>query len=242
MEFGKELVEISGIAYNSDNKTLLGISDNKEHIFQIDYKTPKLSDYTEKVVPPNSDLEDIVKLNDAVYIMASKGLLYEIPNGVKDTSGVKVYDLGLSGTNDFESLYYDSSLNGLVLLCKSCAPDKGEPLRSAFKFDLATKTFSTSAIYYISTDSVKTILKDNDAKFDPSAAAIHPINKFLYILSSAGNLLVITDTKGKVLDAYNLHPDQFPQAEGIAFAPDGTMFIANEGKFGTATLHVFPYK
>ena len=84
-------------------------------------------------------------------------------------------------------------------------------------------------------------MKNDDAKFEPSAAAIHPISKRLYILSSAGQLLVITDTRGQVLEAYDLNPDVFPQAEGIAFAPNGDMYITNEGKFGPPTLLRFAY-
>ena len=84
-------------------------------------------------------------------------------------------------------------------------------------------------------------MKDDDAKFDPSAAAIHPINKRLYILSSAGNLLVIADTSGKIIEAYNLNPDQFPQAEGIAFAPNGDMFIRMKENLEHHTLLQFKY-
>ena len=85
------------------------------------------------------------------------------------------------------------------------------------------------------------MLKNDDAKFEPSAAAIHPVNKRLYILSSAGQLLVITDTRGQVAEAYDLNPDLFPQAEGIAFAPNGDMYISNEGKSGAPTLLRFSY-
>ncbi|HEU4470002.1 MAG TPA: SdiA-regulated domain-containing protein, partial [Flavisolibacter sp.] len=120
--------------------------------------------------------------------------------------------------------------------------DKGKQMRSAYRFDLATKQFDTTALFSISTAEVKKLAKDSDAKFDPSAAAIHPINKRLYILSSAGNLLVIADNKGTPIEVYNLNPDQHPQAEGIAFAPNGDMFISNEGKYGKPSLHVFHYQ
>ncbi len=239
-QLGKALNEISGICFTG-NASLLAITDSKEKVVLIDTKTKKLKDYTNKVVPPDSDLEDIVQVDSTIYLLMSKGIIKEIPQGAKDTASVKTYELGLSGSNDFETIYYDPTAKGLVLLCKTCAHEKGEGIRTAFRFDLSTKTFDTTAFFTISKEEVKKLLKNDDAKFDPSAAAIHPLNKRLYILSSAGNLLVITDTRGKVIEAYRLNPDDFPQAEGIAFAPNGDMYISNEGKYGRPTLLYFPY-
>lgn len=239
---GKALSEISGICFNEKDSTLLAISDSKEKVFQINLKTKKLRDYTDKIVDPDSNLEDLVKVDTALFLLSSKGILKEINDGHTDSTGIKTYDLGLPGTNDFETVYYDPTAKGLVLLCKTCAHEKGQGIRTAYRFDLGTRTFDSTAFFTISKDAVRALLKNSDAKFDPSAAAISPVNKRLYILSSAGNLLVITDTRGKVAEAYTLNPDDFPQAEGIAFAPNGTMYISNEGKNGKPTLLVFPYQ
>jgi hypothetical protein len=129
----------------------------------------------------------------------------------------------------------------LITICKECEAEKGQHRRTAYRFDLTTKTFDTSMFFGISTQDVKAAVKNDDAEFRPSAAAIHPIEKKLFILASAGQLLVVTDLKGKVLEVYNLNPDLYPQPEGIAFGPDGTMYISNEGKFGSPTLLIFPY-
>jgi uncharacterized protein YjiK len=241
-QLGKALNEISGIFYSVEDSSLLAISDSKEKVFQIDLRNRKLKDYTDKVINPGSDIEDIVKLDTSLYLLMSKGTLVEVPKNATDTSSVKTYDLGLAGTNDFETLYYDPSANGLVLLCKTCAHEKGTGVRTAFRFDLRTKTFDNNALYTISRGQVKNILKNADAKFEPSAAAIHPISRRLFILSSAGNILVVADTRGQVIEAYDLNPDLFPQAEGIAFAPNGDMYISNEGKNGNPTLIMFHYK
>jgi uncharacterized protein YjiK len=240
-ELGKVLNEISGISYNLNDSSLLAIADSKKKIFEISLKRGKLRDYTDDIVGPDQDLEDIVNLEKAVYLLSSKGQIYEVPLG-GDTATVNAYTLPSQGKNDFESLYFDASVNSLILLCKSCASDKGQQRRSAFRFDLETKQFDSTEFFSISTNDVRKILKNDDAKFDPSAASIHPLNKRLYILSSAGNLLVVADTRGKIIEAFNLNPDEHPQAEGIAFAPNGDMFITNEGKFGTPTLQVFKYQ
>lgn len=237
---GKVLNEISGICFAQKN-TLLAISDSKDKIFEIHLASRKLKDHTGKIVEKDSDLEDIVQVDSSIYVLESKGVIKEINQRATDTAGISSYTLPIDGKNDFETLYYDQSAGGLIMLCKNCASEKGTGVRTAYRFDLATKTFDSAAYYTIDKGEVRRLLKNADAKFDPSAAAIHPISKRLYILSSAGHLLVITDNKGSVIEAYELNPDIFPQAEGIAFALNGDMYISNEGKYGPPTLLYFPY-
>jgi uncharacterized protein YjiK len=238
---GKVLNEISGICFDADDNALLAISDSKEKVFQINLNKQKLKDYTNNVVPGKSDIEDIVMVDSNLYLLSSKGIIYEVQGRKKDTVGIKAYSFPSNDQNDFETLYYDPSAGGLIMVCKHCPSDKGKEMRTAYRFDLSKKQFDSTAFFTFSTAEVKNLVKDNDAKFDPSAAAIHPVNKRLYILSSAGGLLVIADNRGKIIEAYKLNPDQFPQAEGIAFAPNGDMFISNEGKYGASTLQEFKY-
>ena len=242
MELGKVLNEISGICFNKEDNSILAISDSKPKIFEISLKKQKLKDYTDRVVGPDGDLEDILKVDSGVYILSSRGIIKSVPPNAKDSFGVQTYELGLTGQNDFETIYYDPTSNGIVMMCKTCAHEKGHHIRTAYRFDLGSKRFDSTAFYTINKEDVENVLKDKDAKFDPSAAAINPLDKRLYILSSASNLLIVTDTRGKVIEAYNLNPDLFPQAEGIAFAPNGDMYISNEGKFGKPTLLLFPHK
>jgi len=236
---GKVLNEISGITFNEDDNTLLAISDSKEKVFQLNVDKLKLKDYTDKVVGPDTDLEDIVKVDSILYLLSSKGVIYEV--GPKADT-VRTYTFPSDDQNDFETLYYDPSAKGLIMVCKKCPADKGRDMRSAYRFDLTKKQFDPSAFFTFNTEEVKQLLKDDNAKFDPSAACIHPKNKRLYVLSSAGNLLVIADTRGKIIEAYQLNADQFPQAEGIAFAPNGDMYISNEGKYGSPTIQIFKYQ
>ena len=241
-ELGKTLNEISGITYNPEDSSLLAVSDSRRKIIRINLKKQKLKDYTADVVPPDQDLEDMVKVDSTLYLLSSKGLIYEVPAKARDTAGVRSYPFWSTDVNDFETLYYDASTGGLIMLCKDCTVDKGKRMRTAYRFDLKNKTFDTAAYFTIPTDDVRKLLKNDDAKFDPSAAAVHPINKRLYILSSAGQMLVVADTKGKVIEAFNLNPDKHPQAEGIAFAPNGEMYITNEGKYGKPSLQIFPFR
>ncbi|MEI6950316.1 SdiA-regulated domain-containing protein [Paraflavisolibacter sp. H34] len=239
-ELGKDLNEISGIAFSPTLQSLLSISDSKRKVVRIDLQRQKLKNHVEKFYH-QSDFEDIVLVDSLVYVLISDGTILSMPLSARDSTQTVAYPFWSKDKNDFETLYYDPSEQALVMLCKDCAAEKGQHVRTAYRFDLARKQFDSSAFYTISTAEVKALLKKDDADFRPSAAAIHPLDGRLYILSSAGQLLVVTDTRGKVLAAYPLNPDLFPQAEGLAFSPSGTMFITNEGKYGKANLLVFPY-
>ena len=239
-ELGKSVNEISGLTFNTDDSSLLAVSDSKRKIFQIDLSREKLKDYAEKMYT-QSDFEDLVKIDTNIYVLISDGTIISMPLHVSDSSRTIVYPTPFRGKNDFETMYYDPNANGLIIICKECEEEKGQHRRTAYRFNLSEKGFDDPPFYSISTEDVKGLVKNDDAEFRPSAAAIHPIEKHLYILASAGSLLVITDLKGKVLEAFNLNPDIYPQPEGIAFSPDGTMYISNEGKYGKPSLLVFPY-
>ena len=239
-ELGKSVNEISGLTFNTDDSTLLAISDSKRKIFQIDLNREKLRDYAEKMYT-QSDFEDLVKIDTTIYVLISDGTIISMPLHVADSSRTVVHPSPFRGKNDFETMYHDPDANGLIVVCKECEEEKGQHKRTAYRFDLTEKAFDDSPFYSVSTNEIKALVKNDDANFRPSAAAIHPIDKNLYILSSAGSLFVKTDKKGKVFEAYNLNPDIYPQPEGLAFSPNGTMYISNEGKYGTPTLLVFPY-
>src|SRR6478752_1753432 len=62
-KLGKTLNEISGICYNTEDSSLLAISDSRRRVIRINLKKGKLKDYTGEVVPPDSDIEDIAKVD-----------------------------------------------------------------------------------------------------------------------------------------------------------------------------------
>jgi hypothetical protein len=127
------------------------------------------------------------------------------------------------------------------MLCKQCAHEK-DKVRSAFRFDLATQEFSNESVYDISLDIIRMRLNDPGAEFKPSAAAINPVTGKLFIVASVGKLLVIADKNGNVENAFRLDPKLFNQPEGMTFAPNGDLYISNEGGDGVATILKFIYK
>jgi uncharacterized protein YjiK len=235
----KKLNEISGINFIAEENTLIAIADDKKKIYKLSIDG-KIDDYYDPELP-SQDFEDVVKVDSTVYTLVSNGAIFEI-NKVDTGFQTMTHNFWSEEKNDFETLYFDSSQNSLIILCKSCAFDKGNQQRSAFRFSIETKQFDRQAYYTISTEAVQDALKDGKADFNPSAAAINPVDKRLYILASSGNLMVISDIKGKVSSVFRLNPTFYPQAEGIAFSPKGDMYVSNEAKLGKATLLKIAYK
>lgn len=241
-EMGNKLSEISGIFWIDEN-TMLAQEDESGKIYTINLKDKKDFQYNPVKFGPKGDYEDIVKVNANVYLLVGDGRIYEVPDYSigKDIPGTVIASLA-GNENEFEAMYYDNEVSSLIVLCKSCHKEKNQ-IRTAYRFDLITRQLIDTPYYTIDVDIIKQKLNDNRTEFRPSAAAIHPVQNKLYILSSIGKLLVITDKQGHVEQAIPISGTLFNQPEGITFAANGDMYISNEaGSEESATLLKFIYK
>lgn len=240
MELGKHLHEISGMAYIPGKDLILGENDEKGDIFTIDFKNK--NDQVGKVkFGGKGDYEDIVYTDSAIYMLISSGTIVQV--NTKDSS-FSTQEFTLPGDkNEFETMYLDKENKSLIILCKECSHEKKTEMRSAYRFNLVTNSFEEAPAYTIELADVRKFLNDDEALFKPSAAGINPINGKLYIVASVGKLLVIADRNtGKPEQVFKLDPTMYNQPEGMTFAPNGDLYISNEGGEGIATILKFNYK
>lgn len=234
------LDEISGIAYYAKDSSLFAINDEQGIIYKImmDEKIKinqwKFSD--------SGDFEDLVLVNDIFYVLQSNGNIHAIRFFGKDSVRVQLYEIPLNGINNFETLYFDSQANQLVLLCKNCA-GSGKQQSPAYGFQLSDHSFSTLPLFSIDHAAISSMLQQENVKFKPSAAAIHPLTGQLFILSSVEKILCITGIDGKVSLTTRLPEKFFKQPEGITFSPRGDLYISNESaEVGSSNVLVYRYK
>jgi uncharacterized protein YjiK len=238
LELGKQLHEISGMAYIPEKNVILAENDEKGDIFVVDYKNKKDNDGKIKF-GGKGDYEDIVYTDTAVYMLVSTGSVVQVKTSDSSFT-TKEFSLD-EEKNEFETMYLDADGHSLILLCKQCDHEKDE-IRMAHRFDLRTNTFGTEPAYTINIADIRNLLNDDKAEFKPSAAGINPLNGKLYIVASVGKLLVIADKNGKVEQVFRLDPVLYNQPEGMTFAPNGDLYISNEGGEGIATILKFIYK
>ncbi|HEY8957557.1 hypothetical protein [Chitinophaga sp.] len=237
----ESMQEISGIELFPDEHKIMAINDEEGRIYQLDVlaKEP----YPHFKFAKDGDYEDICHTDSGWFVLKSNGSLFHVHGLFTDSVYSDHYKMEKPGKKEFETTYYDRDNNGIVMICKNCEDDKKLGVTSAYRFNLASKTFDTTAIYRFSNQEIARLAGSDMRFFKPSAAAIHPIEKRLYIVASVNGLLVIADLQGHVQEAYNLKHRLFLQPEGLAFAPNGDMYISNEGGYdGTANILKFSYK
>ena len=121
-----------------------------------------------------------------------------------------------------------------VILCKQCEEDK-KTILTSFYFNDSIKSFENYRV--IETEPLFQKMGSKKEKIKPSAAAVNPITKDLYVLCSVNKIIFIQDEQGKLKDVITLNPKIYKQPEGIAFTPAGDLIISNEVYLeGYATL------
>jgi len=231
------LNEISGLFYYTKDSSIFAINDEKGWLFKIHLRIPvqverwKFSDA--------GDYEDLILADSTFYVLKSKGAVEKFKFFSGDSVSVQSFKLNEGGKNEFETLFYDSTQNKLFLICKNCERDKKKEV-SSWAFDPITDSFSTS--FPIETAKIKALLNEEEFKFKPSAAAIHPLTGELYIVASVNHALVILNKDHSVKNSYKLDPALFKQPEGMTFTPNGDLIISNESADrGAANILFFKY-
>ena len=234
-----KLKEISGIAWDSKSNTFLAINDESGNLFVLDKETKLIS--AEYLFGDKGDYEDVAILNGIPYMLRSDGTIFKfIKDSTGKTYGPEAGKIGLSGSNDFETMYSDPARKALIVMCKNCNSDDAKSV-SAYAFYPDSIGFDNKPLFTIDAAKVAELSPFKTSKLQPSAAAIHPILQKLFILSSASSQLVIADLNGNVQSVYKLSQKLFPQPEGITFKQNGDMYISNEGVGVKSTLLKFVY-
>jgi|26BtaG_2_1085354.scaffolds.fasta_scaffold00024_27 uncharacterized protein YjiK len=237
-EMPEDLDEISGIAYISEDK-MACVQDEEGIIYIYNLTT----DLVEKKVnfAKSGDYEGIAIVDSTAYVLESNGRLHQVERFMDSTFTTSEIKTFFTGKNNMESLTFDSEKDRLLLAVKNKDPHS-EAYKGIYSFDLATENVVKTPVFKIPMDDPilnykeTRTFKGNSDGFYPSEIAIHPKNGNVYILEGKNPRLLIMDTSGKLIKLHKLNKKSFPQPEGMTFAPDGTLYISNEGKKGMANI------
>jgi uncharacterized protein YjiK len=234
------LDEISGIAYNQKDNSVLAINDEHGWLYKIHLKDDL--DLEKWQYSKGADFEDLVLIGNVFYVLESNGNIIQFKFISPDSAQVKEHVFPVEGRNEFEILYFDKSRNALIMLCKDCEADDKNSL-TAFAFNPDSSSYSTTPAYVLDIKKIEDLMNEKKLRFKPSAATINPRTGELYIISSVNKVLVVADVNGVPKEVHRINPKLYKQPEGIAFTQAGDLLVSNESAdIGTANILFFKYK
>ncbi len=246
IKLSNKLREISALTYYNDS-LLAAVQDEKASIYLINSNNGKIQQKIK--IAGDGDFEGIEIVNDTAYMLESNGKILQVARFNSSSPKVEQFDFAFSSKNDCEGLGYNPGTGELLIACKGKAALSGDvqqnenlpemkKYRAVYAVKRSTMQLNIRPKYLLEKKAYEQLSKTGD--FKPSAIAVHPLSKNIYILGSAGKLLIVLDQNGNYLTHKQLNPDLFVQPEGICFSPDGNqLFISNEGKSKKATLLIF---
>lgn len=227
-EMPHDLVEISGIAWLRKDE-IACVQDEDGFIFIYNLKTKKIVEHIQ--FGESGDYEAIAVNGKDAYVLRSDGTIFEVSR-FRESELKTTYFKSVFGTkNNMESLTMDMDNNRLITITKDRDP-YSDDYKGLYQIPLDSKKTDIKPILKINMmdDALEDYQqKKNYRNFYPSDVAIHPVSGDYYTLEGRSPRLIIMDKTGSIKKLIELDDKDFPQPEGITFAPDATMYIATEG-------------
>ena len=236
LELPPALREISGLCYTQSG-ALLAVNDEEGIVYTISLKTKS----TQEVLnwADKGDFEGLAEAGRSLWVLESPGKLIELRNWTGRFS-VHTHSRLLPKGAEWEGLT-SFSANTLVAAQKNNSTHQPQLWRVQTKGPKAQLYLTLSQTEVSSAINMNKLEKFSfhlaqllgmagGRPVQPSGLARHPLNKDLYVLSAKAGLLLVYSGQGKLKSTISLPKSLFLQPEAITFAPDGTLYIGNEGK------------
>jgi uncharacterized protein YjiK len=236
-ELPHRLDEISGLAF-SDGGRLFGHGDELGVLYAIDTRSGDVDRgfaLGSTSAPVAGDFEGVAVVGDRWFLVSSRGLLYEFREVAEgEASPIRVTDTGVGASCEIEGLAYEAATHSLLLACKRIAPRADEFRIHRLPIDPKAPVPPPLRIPF---DRLEPFgLKHG---LHPSGIDVDPTTGDLVLVAAEERAIVELSPGGRVLSALELSKDRHPQAEGIAFGPDGRLYLSDEGHGRRARLTVY---
>jgi hypothetical protein len=233
------LREISGIT-PLDSIRIACVEDEHGIVYIYNLATGTI----ERQIPfaENGDYEDLAADGNTLYVMRTDGILFKLTDINTTKPVVTKIRTGIISAMDPEGLALDKQNQRLLIALKGISGilDEPEGTRAIYSFSLASDSFIKNPLFLVKRKQLQEKV-GRGVEFQPSAIAIHPLSGQYYLVATAGKSLVITTPRGAITAVQSISQPHFVQPEGMFFAPNGDLYISNEGRDGKATILQFKY-
>lgn len=240
-ELPRRLREISGLAMTDDGR-LLAHHDEAAVVFEIDdasgriVKRFQLADVDD---PVNGDFEGIAAARGWLYLVTSSGRLYEFQEGADGASVLfTAYATGAGRNCEIEGLAHDEDRSELLLMCKDARTENLLGRLAIYRWSIDGKRLRGDAPTVIAERDLAGRLGAN--RYRPSGIERHPVSGHYFVVAARQGAIAEVTPGGEVVAVRRFAAPWHRQIEGITFAADGSLLVADEGGEGRAVLTVYP--
>ncbi len=222
------LREVSGIAVAGQGQLYM-IQDELGAVFEFDVVKGEITRMMR--FADAGDFEDIATDGHTIFVLRSDGALFSFqpgtPEVLPEMAMVPVQAV------DNEGLFFDHASNQIYIASKTAPVNGIDDLRKVYSLN-PEELHNPQVMLQISNQDINEKLAgifprlDIDFVFNPSAIAVHPLTREIYVLSATDRLLAIFDQK-QLKAVYPLPAEIYFKPEGLAFTSAGDLFISSEG-------------
>ena len=235
------LREISGLAMTKDGR-LLAHNDERGIVYEIDFRDgsiEKAFQLADTANPVAGDFEGIAAAGERIYLVTSSGRLYECTEGADRESVLfNAYATGVGRDCEIEGLAYDGSLRALLLMCKGARSADLEGKLAIYHWSIDEKQLSENPRTVIPVIEFSRPIAET--KFQPSGIERHPASGNYFVVAARQRAIAEITPGGKVLAVRQFPARWHRQIEGITFAADNTLIVADEGAGKKAGVTLYP--
>ena len=235
------LDEISGLAMTGDNR-LLAHNDERAIIFEIDYRNGsivKAFQLSDTNYPAAGDFEGIAATDDGIFLVTSNGRLFQCREGNAGESVLfNVYTTGVGRDCEIEGLAYDHTQRHLILICKEARSLDMEGQLALCRWSIDDRQLVRDGQTVITVKDFSRHIKGK--KFHPSGIERHPVSGNYFVVAARQAAIAEVTPGGTVIAVRKFPAKWHRQVEGIAFAADGTLIVADEGAGRRGRLTLYP--
>ena len=226
----KVLREVSGLAVDASGR-LWAHNDERGVVYQIDYEAGRVLSRFDLEGRVKEDFEGIAAMNDRLFLVTSRGVIYETRAGEPEESVPFTRHEG-DPDCEVEGLAALPDAGSLLVACKNLPG--GETGVVVHAWQVGRNAYLPSPELSVPLADVARFLEARfpgeppEDELQPSGIEIAP-NGNRVIVAGRQHLLLELSPEGMPVAAMRLDPAVHRQAEGIAITDDGRLLVASEG-------------
>jgi len=235
---GADLAEISGLALTPDGR-LFTHGDEQGRVFELDYRRGVVvKRFTLGAPPVKADFEAIAVAGDAMYLLTSKGKLYQFQEGANgELVEYSLHDTRLRHECEFEGVAFDSTINSLLLACKNVLT-KGALRDSLVVYRWRLGTGSGPRASRLTVPLAQVIGTNRWPGLHPSDITVDPVSGNYVLVAAEERALIEITPSGQMVFARPL-PSGLAHAEGVAVTRDSLLIVSTEAGRHSAAITLY---